>query len=209
MSQYFVIHPQTPQARLIHQATQILCDGGVIAYPTDSTYALGCMLGHKDAQERIRAIRGVDESHHFTLVCRNLAELATYAQVNNSQFRLLKANTPGQYTFILKATREVPRRLQHPKRSTLGLRVPAHAVTQALLEALNEPLLSMTLLLPDASEPLNEAWEIRDVLEHQVDLVIDAGACVAEPTTVIDLTDDTPKLLRQGAGDIAPFSLSN
>ena len=205
MAQYFVIHADNPQARLIHQAVEILKAGGVIAYPTDSSYALGCMIGNKDAQERIRQIRGVDEDHHFTLVCRNLAELATYAQVNNSQFRLLKANTPGQYTFVLKATREVPRRLQHPKRSTLGLRVPDHAVTQALLAELNEPLLSMTLSLKDEAEPLHEAWEIRDRLEHAVDLVIDAGVCSEVPTTMVDLTDDEPKLIREGAGDIAPF----
>lgn len=208
MAQYFVIHPQTPQTRLIHQAVEILRNGGVVAYPTDSSYALGCVLGNKEAQERIRAIRGVDEDHHFTLVCRNLAELAAYAQVDNSQFRLLKANTPGQYTFILKATRELPRRLQHPKRSTVGLRVPQHAVTQALLEELDQPLLSMTLLLPNgANEPLNEAWEIRDQLEHQLDLVIDAGACSAEPTTVIDLTGEAPRLTRLGAGDPKPFGL--
>ena len=208
MAQYFVIHPQTPQPRLIAQAVEILRNGGVVAYPTDSSYALGCMLGNKEAQDRIRAIRGVDGDHLFTLVCRNLSELAVYAQVDNSQFRLLKANTPGQYTFILKATREVPRRLQHPKRSTLGLRVPEHAVTQALLEALDEPLLSMTLQLPDDEDVLNEAWEIRDRLEHQLDLVIDAGACSATPTTVIDLTGDSPILVRAGAGDLVPFGLT-
>ncbi|MDX9951034.1 MAG: L-threonylcarbamoyladenylate synthase [Methylophilaceae bacterium] len=207
MAQYFVIHPENPQARLVHQAVTILNNGGVIAYPTDSTYALGCMLGNVDAQRRIRDIRGVDENHHFTLVCRNLAEIGNYAQVNNSQFRMLKANTPGRYTFVLKASREVPRRLQHPKRSTIGLRVPDHTVTQAILDELNQPLLSMTLLLPGESEPMNEAWDIRDRLEHQVDLVIDAGACVAEPTTVIDLTAESPQLLRLGAGDPAPFGL--
>lgn len=207
MAQYFVIHPENPQARLISQAVAILRDGGVIAYPTDSSYALGCLIGNKDAQDRIRAIRQVDDGHHFTLVCRNLAELATYAQVDNSQFRLLKANTPGQYTFILKATREVPRRLQHPKRSTIGLRVPERIVTQALLEALDEPMLSMTLQLPGDEMPLNEGWEIRDQLEHQLELVIDAGACVLEPTTVIDLTGETPSLVRLGAGDPAPFGL--
>jgi tRNA threonylcarbamoyl adenosine modification protein (Sua5/YciO/YrdC/YwlC family) len=209
MAQYFSIHADNPQARLIHQAVEILNNGGVIAYPTDSSYALGCIIGDKDAQTKIRAIRGVDENHHFTLVCRNLAELATYAQVDNMQFRLLKANTPGQYTFVLKATREVPRRLQHPKRSTLGLRVPEHAVTQALLTELNQPLLSMTLSLKDEVEPLNEAWEIRDRLEHQLDLVIDAGACSALPTTVIDLTADEPQLIRRGAGDLAPFGLED
>ena len=208
MAQYFVIHAQTPQTQLIHQAVEILRNGGVVAYPTDSSYALGCVLGNKEAQERIRAIRGVDENHHFTLVCRNLAELATYAQVDNSQFRLLKANTPGQYTFILKATRELPRRLQHPKRSTVGLRVPQHAVTQALLKELDQPLLSMTLILPNGdNEPLNEAWEIRDRLVHQLDLVIDAGASSAEPTTVIDLTGEAPRLTRLGAGDPKPFGL--
>lgn len=208
MAQYFSIHPQNPQPRLMHQAAEILRGGGIIAYPTDSSYALGCMLGNKDAQQRIRAVRDVDESHHFTLVCRNLAELATYAQVDNSQFRLIKANTPGAYTFILKATREVPRRLQHPRRSTIGLRVPDHAVTQAMLAELDQPLLSMTLLLPGEAEPLNEAWEIRERLEHQLDLVIDAGACAAEPTTVIDLTGDAPQLVRLGAGDPAAFGLS-
>lgn len=207
MSQYFSIHPQNPQARLIHQAVEIVRGGGVIAYPTDSCYALGCHLGDKVAQERIRAIRGVDEHHHFTLVCRNLTEIATYAKVNNGQFRLLKANTPGSYTFILEATRELPKRLQHPKRATIGLRVPDHAVTQALLQELDEPLLSMTLTLPDEEEPLNQAWEIRERLEHQLDLVIDAGACSLDMTTVIDLTSDAPKLIRQGRGAIAPFGL--
>jgi tRNA threonylcarbamoyl adenosine modification protein (Sua5/YciO/YrdC/YwlC family) len=207
MAQYFVIHEQNPQVRLMHQAVDILQSGGVIAYPTDSGYALGCMIGNKDAQSRIRQIRGVDENHHFTLVCRNLAELASYAQVNNSQFRLLKANTPGQYTFILKATREVPKRLQHPKKSTLGLRVPEHVVTQSLLEALGEPLLSMTLSINDRLEDLTEAWEIRDVLEHQLDLVIDAGVCLSTPTTVIDLTGDEPLLIRAGSGTLSPFGL--
>lgn len=207
MAQYFVIHPENPQARLIHQAVTILNNGGVIAYPTDSTYALGCVLGNTDAQKRIREIRGVDDAHHFTLVCRNLAEIGNYAQIDNSQFRLLKANTPGQYTFVLKASREVPRRLQHPKRSTIGIRVPQHAVTQAILDELNQPLLSMTLLMPGEEEPLNEAWEIRDRLEHQVELVIDAGACVAQPTTVIDLTSAEPELIRLGTGDPSPFGL--
>jgi tRNA threonylcarbamoyl adenosine modification protein (Sua5/YciO/YrdC/YwlC family) len=207
MSQYFTIHPEDPQPRLIKHAVEILQAGGVIAYPTDSCYALGCHLGDKDAQQRIRAIRGVDEHHHFTLVCRNLAELATYAKVGNSQFRLLKANTPGSYTFILEATRELPRRLQHPKRSTIGLRVPDHEVTQALLQELNEPLLSMTLSLPDEEYPLNQAWEIRERLEHQLDLVIDAGACSMEMTTVIDLSGSAPVLVRRGKGDLAPFDL--
>jgi tRNA threonylcarbamoyl adenosine modification protein (Sua5/YciO/YrdC/YwlC family) len=206
MAQYFSIHPQNPQPRLIHQATEIIRGGGVVAYPTDSCYALGCHLGDKEAQERIRAIRGVDESHHFTLVCRNLAEIASYAKVDNSQFRLLKANTPGSYTFILQASREVPRRLQHPKRSTIGLRIPDHAVTLALLEDLNEPLLSMTLMLPGWDVP-REAWEIREELEQRVDLVIDAGACAHEMTTVIDLTGAEPVLVRRGLGNPAPFGL--
>ena len=207
MAQYLSIHPHDPQPRLIEQAVEILREGGVVAYPTDSRYALGCHLGDKKAQERIRAIRGVDKHHHFTLVCRDLAEIATYAKVNNSQFRLLKANTPGSYTFILEATREVPRRLQHPKRSTIGLRVPNHAVTQALLEELGEPMLSMTLSLPGEDEPLNEAWEIRDRLDHQLDLVIDAGPCSIEMTTVIVLTAAEPVLVRRGRGDPAPFGL--
>lgn len=207
MAQYFIIHPENPQARLIHQTVTLLQNGGVIAYPTDSTYALGCILGNVEAQRRIREIRGVDDNHNFTLVCRNLTEIGNYAQINNSQFRMLKANTPGPYTFILKATREVPRRLQHPKRSTIGLRVPDHMVTQAILDELGQPLLSMTLLMPGDSEPLNEAWAIRERLERKVDLVIDAGACVAEPTTVIDLTTDSPELLRLGAGDPSPFGL--
>lgn len=207
MAQFFTIHPDSPQSRLIRQSVEIFRSGGVVAYPTDSSYALGCILGEKDAQERIRAIRGVDENHHFTLVCRNLAEIGVYAKVDNSQFRLLKANTPGSYTFILQASREVPRRLQHPKRSTIGLRVPDHAVTLALLEELNEPLLSMTLMLPGDETPLSEAWEIRERLEKQVDLVIDAGACDVLPTTVVDLTGEAPELVRLGKGDPARFGL--
>lgn len=207
MAQYFTIHPETPQSRLVRQAAEIFRNGGVVAYPTDSSYALGCIIGDKEAQERIRAIRGVDENRHFTLVCRNLAEIAVYARVDNSQFRLLKANTPGSYTFILQASREVPRRLQHPKRSTIGLRVPDHAVTLALLEELDAPLLSMTLTLPGDETPLSEAWEIRDRLERQVDLVIDAGACDVRPTTVIDLTGEAPVLVRHGKGDPARLGL--
>jgi tRNA threonylcarbamoyl adenosine modification protein (Sua5/YciO/YrdC/YwlC family) len=207
MAQYFVINAETPQARLIKHSVEILRDGGVIAYPTDSSYALGCMLGNKDAQDKIRQIRGVDDSHLFTLICRNLSELAIYAQVGNSQFRLLKANTPGAYTFVLKATREIPRRLQHPKRNEVGIRVPNHAVTQALLDELGEPLLSMTLQLANDDEPLNEAWVIRDKLEHSVDLVIDSDINHAGLTTVINLTEAAPVLIRQGAGDAAPFGL--
>lgn len=207
MAQYFVINAENPQARLIKHAVEILREGGVIAYPTDSSYALGCMLGFKDAQDRIRRIRHLGDDHLFTLVCSNLSELSVYSQVDNIQFRLLKANTPGAYTFILKATREVPRRLQHPKRSAVGIRIPDHVVVQALLDELGEPLLSMTLQLPDDDEPLNEAWEIRERLEHQVDLVIDSATGHAGPTTVIDLTASAPVLVRQGAGNAAPFGL--
>lgn len=207
MAQYFVINAENPQARLIKHTVEILREGGVIAYPTDSSYALGCMMGFKDAQDKIRRIRGLDESHLFTLVCSDLSALSTYAQVDNSQFRLLKANTPGAYTFVLKATKEVPRRLQHPKRSAVGIRVPNHAVVQALLEELAEPLLSMTLQLPSDDEPLNEAWEIREQLEHAVDLVIDSAISLAGLTTVIDLTESTPLLIRQGVADAAPFGL--
>jgi tRNA threonylcarbamoyl adenosine modification protein (Sua5/YciO/YrdC/YwlC family) len=207
MAQYFVINAENPQARLIKQTVEILREGGVIAYPTDSSYALGCMIGFKDAQDKIRQIRGLDDKHLFTLVCRNLSELATYAQVDNSQFRLLKANTPGAYTFVLKATKEVPRRLQHPKRSAVGIRVPNHAVVQALLEELAEPLLSMTLQLPSDDEPLNEAWEIREQLEHSVELVIDSAISLAGLTTVIDLTESAPVLIRQGVADASPFGI--
>ena len=208
MSQFFNINLDNPQACLIGLTADILRSGGVIAYPTDSGYALGCMIGHSDAQARIRQIRGVDEQHLFTLVCRNLSELGNYAIVSNSQFRLLKANTPGAYTFILNATREVPRKLQHPKRNTVGLRVPQHAVVLAILEAIDAPLLSMTLYVPDEDAVLSEAWEIRDKLEHKVDLVIDAGHCVAGATSVINLTEDTPVLMRAGLGDLTPFGLS-
>ena len=207
MSQFFNVNPDNPQARLIAQTADILRKGGVIAYPTDSGYALGCMLGNGDAQTRIRQIRGVDDKHLFTLICRNLSELGNYAIVSNSQFRLLKANTPGAYTFILNATREVPRKLQHPKRSTVGLRVPQHIIVQAILEAIDAPLLSMTLTIPNEDYALSEAWQIRDQLEHQVDLVIDAGYCVAGATSVIDLTGDAPTLIREGLGDLAPFGL--
>lgn len=207
MAQYFVIHADNPQARLIKHTVEILRDGGVIAYPTDSSYALGCMLGVKAAQDRIRQIRQVSSKQLFTLVCRNLSELANYAKVNNSQYRLLKANTPGAYSFILNATREVPRRLQHPKRSAVGIRVPDHHVVQAILDELGEPMLSMTLHIADDEEPMNIAWDIRDRLEHQLDLVIDSDIHHLGSTTVIDLTEDTPVLIRQGAADAAPFGL--
>lgn len=207
MSQLFNIHLDNPQTRLITHTAEILRDGGVIAYPTDSGYALGCMLGNGDAQTRIRQIRGVDDKHLFTLICRNLSELGNYAIVSNSQFRLLKANTPGAYTFILNATREVPKKLQHPKRNAVGIRVPQHAVVQAILEAIDAPLLSMTLHIAGDEEVLSEAWEIRDRLEHVVDLVIDVGHCVAGATSVIDLTGEAPALIRAGQGDLAPFGL--
>ena len=209
MAQFFSIHSNTPHLRLIRQAVAIVRDGGIIVYPTESSYALGCQIGDKNAMSRIRAIRQVDDKHHFTLVCRNLAEISTYAKVDNSQYRLLKANTPGSYTFILQASREVPRRLQHPKRYTIGLRVPDHPVVQALLEELDEPLLSSTLILPDDDLPLNDAEEIRERLEHQVDLVMDAGSCGLEMTSVIDLTGEVPKLIRQGQGSLEAFGLTN
>lgn len=208
MAQYFTLHPDTPQPRLIKQAVAILRDGGVIAFPTDSSYALGCHLGDKAAQDRIRAIREVDDKHHFTLMCRDLSEIARYAQVDNPQFRLLKANTPGSYTFILEATREVPKRLQHPKRNTIGLRVPEHLVTLALLEELGEPIISMTLILPGDELPMHEAEDIRERLEKRLDLIVDAGACDVEFTTVIDLTGDAPVLVRAGRGDLQPFGLN-
>lgn len=205
MSQFFSIHPDNPQTRLIQQAVQILRKGGVIVYPTDSCYALGCHIGDKDAAIRLLKVRGLDEGHDLTLVCRDLSELGKYAQVDNAQFRLLKAHTPGPYTFILKGTREVPRRLLHKRHDTIGLRVPSHPIVQALLEELGEPILSSTLLLPGEDVPLNEAWEIRERLEHDVDLVIDGGGSGMTPTTVVDLMGESPRVLRYGKGDPAPF----
>ena len=207
MAQFFAVHPDNPQPRLIRQAVDMLRQGAVLAVPTDSSYAVVCQLGNKDAQVRIRTLRQVDERHHFTLLCRDLTEIGEYARIDNQQFRLLKANTPGGYTFILEATREVPRRLQHPKRSTIGLRIPAHAVTLALLHELNEPLLGMSLILPGEKLPVNDAQIIRDKLERQLDLIIDAGACGLEPTTVLDLTAGAVVLLRRGCGALAPFGL--
>lgn len=205
MSQLFTIHPANPQPRLIRQSAEIIRRGGVIVYPTDSCCALGCRLGEKNAMERIRRIRQVDERHHLTLVCRDLAEIGQYAKIDNVQFRLLKATTPGSYTFILQATREVPKRLLHPSRRTIGLRVPDHAVAQALLAELGEPLLSSTLILPGHDLPLNDPDDIRERLEHDVDLVIDGGPCGIVPTTVVDLTGDTPVITRVGKGSVAPF----
>lgn len=208
MAQYFALHPDNPQPRLIRRAVEIVQAGGVIVYPTDSCYALGCRLGDKAAMERMRAIRQVDARHHFALVCRDLAEIAVYARVDNSQFRLLKSATPGSYTFILKATRELPKRLLHPSRRTIGLRMPDHRVVQALLAALDEPLLSSTLLLPGDELPLNDTQEIRDRLEHAVDLVLDSGPCGITPTTVVDLTGAAPVITRVGKGSLEPFGLA-
>ena len=207
MSQFFQIHPDNPQARLIKQATDIVRKGGIIVYPTDSAYAIGCHIGDKKALERIRRIRQLDDKHNFTLVCRDLSELATFARVDNTQYRLLKACTPGPYTFILKATAEVPRRLMHQKRKTIGLRVPENPTAQALLAELNEPLMSVTLIMPGDADPLIDPYDIRTLLEHDVDLVIDGGYCGLEMTTVVDLADDEPVLVRQGKGDVAPFGL--
>lgn len=205
MSQYFSIHPETPQPRLIKQAVEIIRGGGVIAYPTDSAYALGCHLGDKQAVDRIRTIRKIDDRHHLTLVCSDLSELSLYAKVDNADFRLLKNNTPGAYTFILNATREVPRRLMHPKKREIGLRIPDHPITQHLLTELGEPLLSTSLIMPGEEEPMVEPWAIREALEHSVDLVIDGGYCGYVPTTVVSLLDDTPNVLREGTGDPEPF----
>jgi tRNA threonylcarbamoyl adenosine modification protein (Sua5/YciO/YrdC/YwlC family) len=205
MAQYFEIHPKNPQPRLIKRAVEIVRDGGVLVYPTDSSYAIGCQLGNKEAMERIRRIRGVDEDHNFTLMCRDLSELSLYARVMNADYRILKAHTPGAYTFILPATKEVPRRLQHPKRKTIGLRVPEHPIVLALLAELNEPLLSSTLILPNEDLPLSDPEEIRDRLERQVDLVINGGFCGLEPTTVVALEDGHAQLVRRGKGDPSPF----
>jgi tRNA threonylcarbamoyl adenosine modification protein (Sua5/YciO/YrdC/YwlC family) len=207
VAQFFSIHTSNPNLRLIRQAAAIVRNGGIIVYPTDSCYALGCQIGDKTAMTRIRSIRQVDEKHHFTLVCRDLAEISHYAKVDNRQYRLLKANTPGSYTFILQASREVPRRLQHPKRYTIGLRIPDHPVVDALLSEINEPLLSSTLILPTDELPLNDAEDIRDRLEHQVELVMDAGSCGIEMTTVIDLTGESPEVIRQGKGSLTPFGI--
>ncbi|MCC5857966.1 MAG: threonylcarbamoyl-AMP synthase [Ectothiorhodospiraceae bacterium] len=206
MSQYFEIHPETPQKRLIHQAVKILREGGVIVYPTDSTYALGCMMGEKAAVDRIRQIRQLSDNHNFTLACRDLSEIGTYARVENTAYRQLKAFTPGPYTFVLRATGEVPRRLQHPKRKTIGIRVPDHAIARALLEELGEPLMSTSLQLPDQELPLTEASDIRERIGKLVDLIIDGGACGMEPSTVVDLYDGVPVVLRQGKGDVSVFA---
>ncbi len=203
MAQFFAIHPTHPQLRLIRQAAEIVRRGGLIAYPTDSCYALGCHLGDASAQARLRRVRGMDDRHHLTLMCRDLSEIAVYAVFDNAQFRVLKAATPGSYTFILRATREVPRRLMHPRRKSIGVRVPAHAAARALLAELGEPMLSATLLLPGDSVALSDAQQIRAALEHQLDLVIDSGPCGTEPSTVVDLTGEAPVVLRAGKGSLA------
>jgi len=201
MSQFFQIHPENPQQRLIEKAVEIINRGGVIVYPTDSGYALGCHIGDKAAMERIRTIRQVDAKHNFTLVCRDLSEIALYAKVENSAYRLIKSHTPGPYTFILKATKEVPRRLQNPKRKTIGLRVPDNLIAQSLLETLGEPLMSSTLILPGDDMPLTDPYDIRDTLEHALDLVIDGGYCGFEPTTVVELLEEAAVVVRQGLGE--------
>ena len=208
MRQYFQIHPDNPQPRLISQAVEIIRAGGVIAYPTDSAYALGCHLGDKNALERIRRLRQLDDKHNFTPVCRVLPERRVYAKVDNATFRALKNNTPGPYTFILHATTEVPRRLLHPKRRTIGLRIPGHRITQALLEALGEPLMSVTLMLPGEDLPLTDPEDIRDRLDKHVDLIIDGGACAIEPTTVVALLNGETEVRRIGLGDPEPFGAS-
>jgi tRNA threonylcarbamoyl adenosine modification protein (Sua5/YciO/YrdC/YwlC family) len=201
MAKYLDVHPENPQKRAIDQAVRILQEDGLIAYPTDSCYALGCRLGNKDGIDRIRSIRKLDDKHHFTLMCENFAQLGQFVQVDNAVFRAVKAATPGGYTFILPATKEVPRRMMHPKKKTVGARIPDHVVTQALLQAMGEPLLTSTLLLPDEAEPLVQGWEIKERLDHVVDAVIDSGECGTTPTTVVDFSDGEAEIIRYGAGD--------
>jgi len=208
VSQYFEVHPANPQPRLLKQAAQILHAGGIAAVPTDSSYALVCHIDDKAAAEALRRIRQVDDKHHLTLLCRDLSELANHARVDNRQYRLLKLATPGPFTFILEATKEVPRRLSHPSRRTVGLRVPDHLVTQSLLEVFGQPLLATTLIPPGEREPLNDPHEIRERFQKVLQAVVDAGACPAEPTTVIDLTGDEPRLVREGRGDVSALGLS-
>jgi len=205
MSQFFSIHPDNPQHRLVKQASEIVRKGGVIVYPTDSAYALGCHVGDKKALDKIRQIRQLDKHHNFTLMCRDLSELAVYAKVDNQLYRSLKAHTPGPYTFILEATSEVPRRLMHPKRKTIGLRVPENPIALALLEDLGEPIMSVTLIMPGDEYPLTDPYDIRDMLEHHVDLIVEGGYCGLEPTTVVDLSGDTPVIIRQGMGEFEDF----
>ena len=203
MAQFFQIHPENPQVRLIRQAVEIIRTGGLVAYPTDSAYALGCHIGDRHALDRIRSIRQLDKNHNFTLMCRDLSELATYARVNNQVFRALKGHTPGPYTFILEATSEVPKRLKHPKRKTIGMRVPDNNIALALMEELGEPLMSSSLLLPGEEYPLTDPYDIRETLEHQLELVIDGGYCGMEATTVVDMSGEPPIIVRQGVADAA------
>ena len=205
MARYFDVHPVDPQRRAITQVVDIVRSGGLIAYPTDSCFALGCQLGDRAGLDRIRKIRELDEKHHFTLVCRDFAQLGQFVHIGNAVFRSVKAATPGRYTFILPASKEVPRRLLHPKKKTVGVRIPDHSVVQALLAELGEPLLSSTLLLPDQQEPMTQGWEIKERLDHAVDAVIDSGDCGTEPTTVIDFSQPEPEIVRRGAGDTTPF----
>lgn len=207
MARLVQIHPESPQQRLLSQAAQFIREGAILALPTDSCYALCCHLGDKDALDRIRMIRQIDDRHHLTLMCRDLSDIANYARVDNAQYRLLKATTPGSYTFILEGSKELPRRVMHPKRKTMGLRIPDHPVALAFLEELGEPLLTTTLQLPGDDAPLTEGWEIQDRLEDQIDWILDAGHCGTEPTTVIDLTCTAPELVRAGRGPLAPFGL--
>ncbi|MEV6166686.1 L-threonylcarbamoyladenylate synthase [Streptomyces sp. NPDC051954] len=205
MAKYFDVHPDNPQPRTIAQVADSVRSGALIAYPTDSCYALGCRLGSRDGIERIRTIRHLDDRHHFTLVCQDFAQLGQFVRVDKDVFRAIKASTPGSYTFILPATKEVPRMLQHPKKKTVGVRIPDHVVTQALLAELGEPLLSSTLLLPDEDEPMTQGWEIKDRLDHMLDAVVDSGDCGTEPTTVIDFSGGEAEIVRRGAGDLARF----
>jgi len=206
MARYFDVHPDNPQPRLITQIADVVREGGLIAYPTDSCFALGCALGNRSGLDRIREIRHLDHRHHFTLVCKDFAQLGQLVHVSNAMFRLVKACTPGPYTFILPATPEVPRRLMNPKKHTVGVRIPEHPVVQALLDALGEPLVSSTLLLPDHTEPLTDGWAIKEELDHVVDVVLDSGECGVVPTTVVDLSDDAPEVVRVGAGDVSRFA---
>lgn len=206
MARYLDVHPENPQRRAIGQAVGIIRDDGLVVYPTDSCFALGCQIGNKDGLDRIRTIRQLDDKHHFTLVCRDFAQLGQFVQfTSNAVFRTVKASTPGSYTFILPATKEVPRRLLHPKKKTVGVRIPDHVTAQALLAELDEPLLSSTLLLPGDEEPLTQGWEIKERLDNAVDAVVDSGDCGTEPTTVIDFSTDEPEIVREGAGDVTPF----
>ena len=205
MARYFDVHPTNPQPRAMRQVADIVRDGGLIAYPTDSCFALGCQLGNRKDLDRIREIRGLDERHHFTLVCHDFSQMGQFVHINTAVFRVVKAHTPGRYTFILPATSEVPRRLMHPKKHTVGMRIPSHPVVAALLAELGEPLVSSTLLLPDEEDPLTSGWEIKERLDHLVDAVVDSGDCGVDPTTVIDLSEEDPVILRRGAGDPAPF----